>query len=58
LRISSAVLVQVKGRGFSFQVFDPLPDVVLEVDDAGVDAAADELVGDQAEEPFDLVDPG
>jgi hypothetical protein len=35
-----------------------LPDVGLESGDAGVDSSADEFVGDQAEEAFDLVDPG
>ena len=35
-----------------------MPDVVLEVSDAGVDAAPDEFVGDKAEGAFDLVDPG
>ena len=56
LRISSAVLVQAKGAGFVPGV-DPSSDVVLEGSHADVDAAADELVGDEAEPPFDLVDP-
>ena len=39
-------------------VLDPGADVVFEVRDGGVDAAADELFGDQCEPAFDLVDPG
>src|SRR4051794_35873988 len=39
-------------------VLDPFADVVLEGDDAAVDPAADELVGEDSEPAFDLVDPG
>ncbi|MEO7126695.1 MAG: hypothetical protein ABI382_13475 [Nakamurella sp.] len=37
---------------------DPLPNVGFESFAAGVDAARDEFVRDQAEEAFDLVDSG
>src|SRR5215471_17681362 len=37
---------------------DPVPDVVLQGLHGGVDAAADQLVGEQAEPAFDLVHPG
>ena len=37
---------------------DPVPDVVLQCLDAVVGAAADQLVGEQAEPAFDLVEPG
>src|SRR6185312_147012 len=37
---------------------DPVADVVFQGLDGGVDAAADQLVGEQAEPSFDLVHPG
>src|SRR6266516_5698083 len=37
---------------------DPVPDVVFQGLDGGVDAAADQLVGEQAEPALDLVHPG
>ncbi len=38
-------------------VVDPGADVLVQGCDAGVDAAADELVGEEPEPAFDLVDP-
>jgi hypothetical protein len=46
------------GLGFSFQVAIQLLDVGFQSLDGGVDAAADEFVGQQAEPALYMVDPG
>src|ERR1022692_3287058 len=47
-----------EGPGVLVPGADPRLDVVLQGFDGGVDTAADELVGQQAEPALDLVDPG
>jgi hypothetical protein len=47
--MSSAVFGLHEGLWVVITVLDPLPDVVLQGDDAGVDSEADELVGEQTE---------
>ncbi len=56
-RISSALLVQMKGFGLVFQSFDPAADVGLELLDAVVMAASEQVVLDESEKPFDVVEP-
>ena len=56
-RIWSAVLVQTKGLGSSFQVFDPGADVGVELRDGAVRAAAEFLVGQLGEPALDEVQP-
>ena len=55
--MSSAVFCHTNGFGLSFQFFDPRSDVVLQSDDALANSTADELVGEQSEPAFHLVDP-
>ena len=58
LRMAAAGAVQTKGFGSALCLFEVLLDGSFEFGNALEDAAPDAILGDQAEEALDLVEPG
>ena len=56
--MSAAGAVQMKGRGIGIMMLQVMFDGRFEIGDAVKDAAQDGILGDQAEEALDQIDPG